>query len=598
MVFASTLGVILGSVILTIFSFVVFAGIVAASMGGSSVYLLQDKTVLKINLDAIMSDRVAPDALDFLTLGGSSIEKVGLNDILAAIKKAEANDKIKGIYLNGGITAMSGYASVEPLRKALLSFKQSGKFIIAYADIYEQEAYAIASTADSIFINPEGMLDFRGLSKSIQFNKNMLEKWGIEMQIYKVGTYKSAVEPYTEQQMSAANREQVTAYLGDIWNTLLTGISESRGISVAQLNRYADECLIFTDPKKVVEYQLIDGLKYRDEVEKLLKAKMDIEEKDDLTFASVDNLKSLPDRTVGSKETIAILYAEGEIVDDVQPAIFSNGESVITAKEYISEMKKLQKDDDVKAVVVRVNSPGGSAFASEQIWHAVSELRAVKPVVVSMGDKAASGGYYISCGANKIVAEPTTLTGSIGIFGMVPNGAQLAKRMGATFDGVSTNKHSNLLGDVLHIPFLGVGIFPARPLSDSEGAMVQAHVERGYNTFLSRCAEGRGKSREEINAIAQGRVWTGNQALRLGLIDQLGSLQDAIGVAAELASVQDYSTKEYPAEKTFWDTLLESTSSTLSARLSALFIGCERFEQQQLLKAWQHYDYRQAILLQ
>ncbi|GAP71760.1 protease IV [Candidatus Symbiothrix dinenymphae] len=429
MVFASTLGVFIAGGILFFLSFVVLIGMVA-STGGAAVYQVRDNTVLKISLDAVVSDRATSDPFDAL-FSGSSIEKVGLNDILSAIEKAKTNDKISGIYLEGGMME-SGYANVQPIRKALTDFKASGKFVIAYADVYAQSAYAIASVADSIYLNPQGMFDFRGLAKSIQFNKQILEKWGIEMQVYKVGSYKSAVEPYTEKQMSAANREQVTAYLGDIWNTLLTGIAESRGITIDQLNRYADECLIFADPQKVAEYKLIDDLKYRDEVGKILKTKTNTKEKDDLKFASVSDLKSVPlERKSAAKETIAILYAAGEIVEDAVPSLFSGGENVITAKEYVKELNKLRKDENVKAVVFRVNSPGGSAFASEQIWHAVAELRAVKPVVVSMGNVAASGGYYISVGATQIVAEPSTITGPLGIIGMLPNGAQWAKRLGA-----------------------------------------------------------------------------------------------------------------------------------------------------------------------
>ncbi|MDR0834520.1 MAG: signal peptide peptidase SppA [Candidatus Symbiothrix sp.] len=597
MVFASTLGVFLAGGILFFLSFIFLIGIIASSVN-SSTHELHDKSVLKINLDAVVTDRATSNPFDFLEFGGSSIEKVGLNDILSSIKKAETNAKIKGIYLEGGML-MSGYATVEPIRNALLDFKKTGKFIIAYSENYTQKAYAVCSVADTIFMNPQGVLDFRGLATSIQFNKQILEKWGIEMQVYKVGTYKSAVEPYTEQKMSDANREQVTAYLGDIWNSLLTGISESRGISVEQLNQYADECLTFVDPKKVVDYKLIDGLKYQDEVEKLLRAKVGTKEKDDLELASVKDLKSLPaDRKSKSKETIAILYAEGEIVEDAVPSFLSGGESTITAKEYVKELKKLQKDDDVKAVVFRVNSPGGSAFASEQIWHAVQELRAVKPIVVSMGNVAASGGYYISAGANKIIAEPTTITGSIGIFGIIPNGAQLAKRMGATYDGVSTNKYSNFAGDVLSIPLIGLGILPARPLTDSEGAMLQAYVERGYDTFLSRCASGRNKTKEQIDAIGQGRVWTGNQALGLGLVDALGGINDAIEAAAKLADVTGYSTKDYPAEKDFFTKLLEESGNSISERVTSMFLGSERLEQKRLMNAWSHYDYRQAILLQ
>jgi protease-4 len=396
--------------------------------------------------------------------------------------------------------------------------------------------------------------------------------------------------------MSDANREQVTAFLTDIWGTLLNGISESRHIPVEQLNQYADECLIFSDPQKLVDYQLVDGLKYADEVEAGLKARLELDQDAKLKIAGVNDLKSVPgDKKKISKDKIAVLYAEGEIVDDAVSGIYAQGSS-ITAQEYVKELNKLKEDKNVKAVVFRVNSPGGSGYASEQIWHAVKELRAVKPVVVSMGDYAASGGYYISCGANKIISEPSTLTGSIGVFGIIPNGAELAKKMGATFDGVSTNKHANFANDVLSIPLLGVGLLPARSLNSEEGAMIQAYIERFYDVFLSRVSEGRGKTKSEIDSIGQGRVWTGNQALRLGLIDEIGGIDIAIKAAAELAEIEDYATDEYPAQKDFFTSLLEESTESISARITKGFMGKDLFEQKMMLKAWQGYDYRQAII--
>jgi protease-4 len=592
MMLASTLGVFIASAILSIFSLVIFIGI-AASFGSSPAYNLQPETILKVNLEGVISERENASPFDLL-FRGSAIETHGLNDILSAIKKAKDNEKIKGIYLRAGYT-MSGYATMEPIRKALLDFKESGKFIIAYGENFNHRSYYVATAADEIFMNPQGGLDFRGLATSIQFNRGILEKWGIEMQVYKVGTYKSAVEPYIQDKMSDANREQVTAFLNDIWGNLLKGISESRGISVEQLNRYADECLIFANPQTIVDYKLIDGLKYGDEVEAYLKEKLALDADAKLKIAGVKDLKTVPgEKKKISPDKIAILYAEGEIVDDAVPGFYSQDN--ITAKEYVKELNKLKDDKTVKAVVFRVNSPGGSGYASEQIWHAVKALREVKPVVVSMGSYAASGGYYISCGANKIVSEPNTLTGSIGVFGLIPNGAQLAKKMGATYDGVSTNKHSNFADDVLSIPLLGIGLLPARPLNQEEGLLIQAYVERFYDVFLTRVSEGRGKTKEEVDAIGQGRVWTGNQALKLGLVDELGGIDLAIQSAAELAEIEDYGIREYPAQKDFFLSLLEESTESVSERIKQSLMGKETFEQKRILNAWQNYDYRQTVM--
>ncbi|MDR1683543.1 MAG: signal peptide peptidase SppA [Candidatus Symbiothrix sp.] len=592
MMFASTLGVFIAGIILTFVSFFIFIGI-AASLGSSNSYVLQDNSVLKINLDGAISEREIENPFQFL-FSSSSIDTYGLNDILSAIEKAKSNNKIKGIYIEAGQT-MTGYASMEPIRKALLDFKENGKFVVAYGESFNHRSYYVCSAADQVFMNPQGVLDFRGLATSIQFNKGVLQKWGIEMQVFKVGTYKSAVEPYILDKMSDANRQQITAFLGDIWANLLKGISESRNLTIDQLNAYADECITFTAPEKLTEYKLIDGLKYKDEVESFLKNELGVDAKDDINTADVREMQLVPEsKKKISPNKIAVLYAEGDIVDDVVPSIY--GQTAITAQEYVKELNRLKDDDDVKAVVFRVNSPGGSAYASEQIWRAVKNLREVKPVVVSMGSYAASGGYYISCGANKIVAEPTTLTGSIGIFGLIPNGAELAKRMGATFDGVETNKHSNFAGDVLSIPLFGVGLLPARPLNAGESAMVQAHIERFYDLFLTRVSEGRGKTKAAVDSIGQGRVWSGNKALALGLVDELGGIDTAIKAAAELAETSDYAVKEYPAVKDFFTRLLEESTGSIRMQTAQLFMGKDAYQLQQTMQAWQHYDYRQAIM--
>ena len=592
MMFASTLGVIIASIVLTIASFIFFLGI-AASFGSEPTYNLQKNTVLKINLDGIINDREATSPLDFL-ISGTNIPAYGLNDILSAIQKAKGNDNIKGIYLNAG-QVMTGYATVQPIREALIDFKESGKFIVAYGENFNHRSYYICSVADEIYMNPDGLFDFRGLATSVQFNKEVYEKWGIEMQVYKVGTFKSAVEPFIENKMSDANRQQVTSYLTDIWGTLLTGIAESRNISIEDLNKYADECLTFAPAEKIVGYKLLDGLKYGTDMDKYFKEKLNVKDENKVRYAGVKHMKTVPElNTKTNKNKIAVLYAEGDIISDQMEAFYSG--TTITAKKFIKELTKLKDDKSIKAVVFRVNSPGGSAYASEQIWHAVKELREVKPVVVSMGDYAASGGYYISCIANKIVAEPNTLTGSIGIFGIVPSGAQLAKKMGATHDGVSTNKYSNFGNEILSVPLIGVGLLPARPLNNDESTMMQAYVERGYDQFLSRCAEGRNKTKEEIDAIGQGRVWTGKQALDLGLVDMLGGIDTAIQIAAELAEISDYSVNEYPTQKDFFSSLLEESSGSINEKITQEIVGEETYKQKRIWNAWQNYDCRQAII--
>ena len=592
MMFASTLGVLIAGVILMFVSFLFFIGM-AASLSSSKPHVLSENSVLKINLNSVITDRTTETPFDRL-FSSSSMDTYGLNDILSAIEKAKSNDKIKGIYLVSGQT-MTGYATVEPIRKALLDFKESGKFIVAYGQNFHHRSYYVCSVADQIFMNPQGILDFRGLAGSIQFNKGVLDKWGIGMQVYKVGTYKSAVEPYIQDKMSDANREQVTAYLSDIWNVILQGISASRNISVDDLNRYADECMTFAAAQKVLEYGFIDALKYQDEVDAYIKEQVGLKQEDDIKMSSVTDMISIPEaKKKISPDKIAVLYAEGDIIDEQFPDIY--GMTAITAQEYVKELDKLRKDDKVKAVVFRVNSPGGSAYASEQIWRAVENLREVKPIVVSMGDYAASGGYYISCGANKIIAEPSTLTGSIGVFGLIPNGAELAKRMGAKHDGVSTNKHSNFADDVLSIPLLGVGLLPARALTNDEGAMIQAHIERFYDTFLTRVADGRGKTKAQIDSIGQGRVWTGNQALALGLVDAIGGVDTAIAAAAELADMSEYDVNEYPAVKDFWTSLLEDSTESISMRFTQTFVGKESYQIRQMMRVWQNYDFRQAVM--
>ncbi|MDR1782860.1 MAG: signal peptide peptidase SppA [Dysgonamonadaceae bacterium] len=591
MVFASIIGVFIASALVFFLSLVIIGGM-AATMG-SSKYVLQDNTILRIDLNGSIADRISEENPLASLMGEEPSDD--LDAILSAIEKAKSNDKIKGIYLRSG-SLETGYATIESIRKALLDFKESGKFIIAYGDDFSQRTYFVCSVADSIFMNPDGIFDLRGLASTIQFNKGILKNWGLETQIFKVGTFKSAVEPYMLDKMSDANREQTTSFLCDIWANMTKGISESRGISVDQINAYSDDLVAFSAPESIVEYRLIDGLKFYDEMEAYLKEKAGLKAKDKLRFAHAADLESVAssDKKINPSK-IAILYAEGEItVDNSGLGMFGSGG--ITSDEYVKEIAKLKADSAIKAVVFRVNSPGGSAYASEQIWRAIEELKKDKPVVVSMGTYAASGGYYISCGADKIVAEPSTLTGSIGVFGIYFHASELAKRMGATYDGVSTNKHSDFEQGTLQIPLLGLGLFPAKALDGEVMAKIQVTVERTYEKFKTRCADGRGKTKEEIDAIGQGRVWTGAQALELGLVDRLGGIDAAIEEAASLADLTDYSLKKFPAKKDFFTSFMNKTIDDTENVFVKFFIGENAFNAKKFAKSWEKYDFRQAVM--
>ncbi|MDR3250773.1 MAG: signal peptide peptidase SppA [Tannerella sp.] len=575
--FAALLAVLAGSIIYSIIGFVVFAGIIGG-VSSSPTYILKDKTVLKIDLSGSLNERKVDSPLSSLT-GESSI---GIDDLLSAIKKAGENEFVKGIYIKSG-SLSTGFASLEPVRKALLDFKTSGKFIVSYGDSYGQGAYYLASVADNIILNPKGSLDFSGISGRFMSVRGAYEKMGVKYQVYKVGTFKSAVEPYIQDKMSDANREQMSSFVGDIWSHILTNISESRNLSVETLNAYADKCLSFIEADSLVELGMIDKLLYTPDVEKYLKELTETGEKEDLNMASVSDMKSVIDKDrKKSKDKIAVLYAEGSIVGDDAGDSFLSG-SVITAKEYVKELEKLKNDEDVKAVVFRVNSGGGSAYASEQIWNAVSELKKVKPIVVSMGDYAASGGYYISCAATSIVAEPTTLTGSIGIFALIPQGEELAKKMGVSFDEVKTNKHSTFGGASFGIPLLISAM--SRPMTSDESAMLQKYIETGYDLFISRCADGRSMTKEEIDAIGQGRVWTGAQALNIGLVDRLGSLDDAVVLAAEAAGIEDYKLRSYPVQEDFITKLLKGSFKETKLKMLKFAVNEDDYKEQILIKA-------------
>ena len=541
---ASLLALVLFVVVSTIISLVSLAGMMATDGMTASV---KENTVLRINLGGVLGEQ--SQDMPFASLLGGKQESVpGLQTLTEAIKRAKANKKVKGIYLENAV--LSGTpATVQELREALVEFKKSGKFIIAYSDNYSQSGYYISSVADKIMLNPEGMIDWHGLASELMFFKDALAKVGVKMQVFKVGTFKSAVEPFTSTEMSEANREQVTSYLNGIWQQMLADVSTSRNISIDKLNTMADEYVGLQPASYTIDANLADTLTYMDGVKAYLKGKMGLDEDKSLTFISPQEMATaeVPEYKEEEDE-IAIYYAVGDIVQSANGMSSGNSPQIVGEK-VIDDLRALREDDDVKAVVLRVNSGGGSAYASEQIWREVELLKAEKPVVVSMGGMAASGGYYISSGANKIFAEPTTLTGSIGIFGMIPEASELVtQKIGVKFDVVKTNALSDM-GSM------------SRPMNEEEGALMQAMVERGYETFTGRVAMGRKMPIEKVKEIAEGRVWTGKQAKDLGLVDQLGNLEAAIKAAAKLAKVEKYNTTNYPAPQPWFQTLLNDKKS-------------------------------------
>ena len=535
---ATVVGLVLVSIIMGILTFVSMAGMIA-SEGMSSP--IEKKSVLRITLKGSITER-AGEENPLSKLGGETTQQIALDQALQALEKAAKNDKIEGIYMEGGI--LSAYpAEVQELRQALLEFKKSGKWIIAYADTYSRSAYYLCSVADKVYLNPIGMLDWSGLSSNPMFFTGLMKKLGIKMQVFKVGTYKSAVEPYIAEQMSDANREQVSSYQQSIWNNMLKDVAKSRKTTAEALNSLADSLTILSGPEASVKGGLVDKLCYQDEVKKILKNKAKMDEDESLRFVSISDVAQSEELNDKVDDEIAVYYAYGEIKEDITGGFAQ--ESAITSKQMTKDLQELREDDDVKAVVLRVNSPGGSAYASEQIWREVQLLSKEKPVIVSMGALAASGGYYISCGANKIFAEPTTLTGSIGIFGMIPDATELlTDKLGLSFDVVKTNAHSD---------FGAMG----RPLNESECRLMQAYINQGYELFTGRVAQGRKISQDSVKAVAEGRVWTGEQAMKIGLVDKLGNLNDAIAAAAKAAKIEKYSVGRYPEPAPWFASLLQ-----------------------------------------
>lgn len=536
-VLATAVGVLLVGFITGFFMVVSLVGM---ALSQSETAPVADNSVLVLRLTGSLSERANDDVL--ASMFGDRIPKLGLATMTEAIRQAKESDKVKGIYIEAGAFAPDSYASLAAIRRELEEFRKAGKWIIAYGDSYTQGAYYLASVADKVYLNPQGQVDWHGLGSEPVFVKDLLAKLNVRMQVAKVGTYKSATEMFTGEKMSDADRQQTTAYLTGIWQNVVSAVGKSRSLTAQQLNAYADSLVSLAAPQDYVRMRMVDGLLYTDQVRQAVKKKMGLSPDDEIPQVSMSDLLAAgPEDKKGDE--IAIYYAVGDIVDGV--VAMPSRESVIDAQKVCADLQDLAKDKDVKAVVLRVNSPGGSAYASEQIWHQVMELKKVKPVVVSMGSYAASGGYYISCPANWIVAEPNTLTGSIGIFGMFPDvSGLLREKLGLKFDEVKTNKYA-LFGT------------RSRPFTADELSHLESYIDRGYKLFRQRVVDGRRLKVDQVEQVAQGHVWLGQDALRVGLVDQLGGVEVALRKAAQLAKLTQWHSTAYPVLPDYLSQLLD-----------------------------------------
>ena len=566
---ASMLGVVFAFLAINIICFICMLCMVSAFASMSKEDTVTGKNLfMKVDMTNSIVEHATDDELSSLF---SDDNATGMDNLLAAITAAKDDSKISGIYLYFGSGSSADWAQCEEIRNALVDFKSSSKAVVTYADTYTQQALYLASVADRISLHPAGMVEWRGIGGRVMFYKDLLEKVGVEMQIFKVGTYKSAVEPYFLTEMSDANKEQMTEMVSSIWKNITEDVSASRNLSVDKLNQLADQTLMFYPAKDAVNNGMLDTLIYKNDVRDYLKKMADIGEDDKLPLLGVKEMVNV-NRNVPKDKSgniIAVYYASGEI--DGTSIVNTGSQSGIVSDKVISDLRKLKEDKDVKAVVLRVNSPGGSAYGSEQIWYAISELKKEKPVIISMSDYAASGGYYISCAADVIVAEPTTLTGSIGIFGTVPNIQKLKEKVGISIDLVKTNEHSD---------FQGTSML-TRPMTESEKDLMQMYVNNGYDLFTTRVADGRNLSKTRVDEIGQGRVWTGERAKELGLVDELGGIDKAVSIAVDRAGVETYTLLSYPAEESMFSKLMNESptnyvkSNLLKSQLGDLYYQYE-----------------------
>lgn len=543
-VLATMVGIFGFFIVMGVLTMMSIIGMVASSSAAQNV---EENSVFVLNLSGTISDQGTDNPLSLFT--GDDSQSTGLNNILSAIKKAKTNDDIKGIYIEAG-ALMTNYATLQEIRNALADFRKSGKWIVAYGDYYTQGAYYVASVANKVYINPKGIVDWHGIGAQTMFYKDFMAKFGVKCEVVKVGTFKSATETFTEEKMSDANRLQTQTFINGTWQNICTAVSKSRGISIDSLNSYADSYLALQSTEMLMKAKMVDGMMYSDKVKDAVKKMMKLEKDDDIAQLTLSDMLNVKDEKVEG-DKIAIYYASGDIVQDPKAATMFGNNDYIASRKVCKDLEDLMNDDDVKAVVVRINSGGGDAYASEQMWHQMSELRKVKPVVVSMGDYAASGAYYMSAPASWIVAQPNTLTGSIGIFAVIPDFSGLVtSKLGVRFDEVKTNRNSTF------------GNLMARPFNAEETAMLQASVNRGYSLFRQRVADGRHLPIESVEKIAQGRVWLATDALNIKLVDQLGGIDDAVKKAAELAKLKEYYTSDYPATASWIDNLLNSMTSS------------------------------------
>ena len=568
--FKMTLATICGiAIFLLIAGFFLVISLVGMLASESAPTKVEDNSVFVIKLSGTISERAEGSTPFDAVLGMNDMSAMGLDDLIASIRKAKDNDDIKGIYLEGGLTEFDAPATAQQLRDALKDFKTSGKWIVAYADQYMQANYYVVSVADKVYLNAEGNVDFKGLGGKGEYMKGLYDKIGVKYLTAKVGKYKSYVERNTLTGMSDYDREQRTAYTNGIWQYWLKEISESRKVTPEQLNQLAnDSIMAFANPDDYLTAKLVDKILYPEELKAEIKGRLKLDKDDEihqLTLADMLNVKAEKN---DDGDQIAVYYAFGSIVDSEVTNLINGGGHCIVGKTTAEDLRKLADDDDVKAVVFRVNSGGGSAVASEQIRHAIKLIKAKKPVVVSMGGMAASGGYWISSPANCIVAEPTTITGSIGIFGLIPNFSGLVQdKLGVTFDGVTTNKYSDYETDLV------LGKNP-----DEIMKHMQTYIDRGYQSFLNIVSEGRGMKPAQVDSIAQGRVWLATDAIKIKLVDQIGSLDDAVKKAAELAKAKEYHTKAYPGKGSWLDAFMskEEKGSYLDSKLQEelkIFLG-------------------------
>ena len=542
MTFATMCGIVLLSVITGILFMISLVGMIASESASTKV---KDNSVFVLKMNGVINERAESENPLSMLLGQADMENMGLDDIIASIRKAKDEEEIKGIYIEGGAASFDAPATAQQIRDALVDFKKSGKWIIAFADQYMQQSYYVASAADSVFLNKTGMIDFRGLGGKSMYMTGLYEKIGVKYQCTRVGKYKSAVESVTRKDMSEADREQRTMLFQGIWQKMLKDMADSRQVTAQQLDQLASDSIIaFANPDDYIKARLIDRVMYPEQIKEVIKHKLGLDDDDDINQLSLSDMINVKSKKKDKGDKIAVYYAYGEIIDE-QLSAFSS-EHAIVGSEVVKDLNELAKDEDVKAVVIRVNSPGGSAVASEQIWHAIQNLKAKKPVVISMGGLAASGGYMISAGANYIFAEPTTITGSIGIFGLIPNvSGLLTDKLGITLDGVKTNRFGDYQENLVF-------------MNDNaeEISNLQGYVDRGYENFLNIVAQGRNMKRDEVHEIAQGRVWLATDALPIHLVDKLGSLDDAVKKAAELAELKDkYYTASYPGQSSWIENL-------------------------------------------